>query len=76
MSYADDMGYDAYDPPEPSNSKVYEWENTHGEIDLITNLDTTHLINIWRGNTKGKDFNGQAYKRGHIEKELIKRGEM
>ena len=72
MSWAEDMGYDGYEP-EVSDSEEYEWEDGKHSIRLISDLETFHIENIIRNLEAGKSYYSQEHKLDYLKKELKKR---
>lgn len=68
----DDFDCDMFEPYE-SDTAIYEWEDREYNVDLISELETSHLINIVRGIKRGAWYFGQGYKLERINKELKKR---
>lgn len=81
MSWAEDMGHDAYDESDihapTSDTQEYGWEDKGHRIRLIHDMDTPHIKNILAAFEKHKStknmFYGQSWKIPYFEKELEKR---
>lgn len=82
MSWAEDMGFDAYDPEDAiSDTKEYEWEDKHHNIHLISDLSDEHLQAIIKGFSKTfahktiiqDKYWGQRWKLDYLKKEALKR---
>lgn len=73
MSWAEDEGIDAYKLTESSDSRDYEWEDRTRNIQLISDLETSHITNIIRGLEQGKWYYGQSHKLNYLKRELEKR---
>ena len=77
MSWAEDEGYDAYEPPEPPDER--EVRDPSGWVDgqrvfwFWHEIETDHLERIITGLQNGKAYHGQEHKLSEALKELNKR---